>query len=155
MDSLFSVAVSAVCSAIIALIGWTVLFRNAKKLSSRAETNAIVSSCIGIFKDINDLSEEFWLDKKYNKSPFKYDSTVGIKIKNVQNLFSVLASRNIELTDGSKAIIPIRQACTLKSHKVGSLTDSQKARELQNINNEIIKCEKEIYAAFECKYPPS
>lgn len=149
------VVVSILCSAIIAFIGWHILFKNAKKLASRSETYTIISSINSLLKEVKKASDDFWLKKKNNDSPIAYDTFVALKLREVQDLLKVLSGRHLDSEDGAKTIFPVRSACTLERTKALKITDDQeRAKILRSIYGVISSCEAEVYKAFEKKYPP-
>lgn len=152
---LYPVIISVLCSAVIALIGWHVLFNNAKKLASRSETYTIISAINGLLKEVKKASDDFWLKKKNNDSPIAYDTFVALKLREVQDLLKILSGRHLSSEDGAKAVYPVRSACTLESTKASEMSDFQeRAKILRGIYGVISICETEIYKAFEQKYPP-
>lgn len=147
--------ISVLCSAAIALIGWQVIFRNAKKLASRSETYVLISSINSLLKDIKSASDKFWLQKENNDSPIIYDTLVGLKLREVQDLLSILNKRHLSSEDGAKSISRVRSACTLQSTKALTITSpSERAKILRGIYGVISVCETDIYDTFSSKYPP-
>lgn len=155
MEQSMSVFISVICSAIIALIGWQVIFRNAKKLASRAESYSIISNINSRLNDIKEASDEFWLDTETKKTPLSYDTLVALKLREVQGLLKTLENRHISSQDGPKSVSQVRRACTLNSTKTNEITDSEeRAKILRGIYAIISVCENEVYNSFSNKYPP-
>ncbi|WP_165742808.1 hypothetical protein [Pseudoalteromonas sp. Z9A6] len=155
MKDIFPVLISVFCSITIALIGWNILFRNAKKLASRSETYTIISSVNSLLKEIKEASDSYWLRKENNDSPVAYDTFVALKLREVQGLLKILSNRHLSSEDGARAIYPIRSACTLNSTKASTISNEKdRATILRGIYGVVSVCEREIYDAFEKKYPP-
>jgi hypothetical protein len=150
------VFISVACSATIALIGWNVLFSNAKKLASRSESYTLVTKANDILKEIKKESDDFWLDESKEKSPIMYDTSIALKLREVQQILKILGNREVSCSDVSKTIYQVRRACTLSSPKIQTMdSEEDKAVILRAIYGVIAVCENEIYTSFMAKYPPN
>lgn len=148
MENFLPILISVLCSALIAIVGWNVLFKNAKKLASRSETYSVVSSTMSLLYELLDISENFWLSEKYKNSPRFYDTIIAIKLRNIQNLLGILCQRDLELGNTTSVVVKIRRSCTLQSNAIATLSDVNKIKQLQNINSIIIQLEDDIYRAY-------
>ena len=70
------------------IFGWGIIYRNAKKLSSRNEAHSFASNIMSTLKDIETLSEDFWFKSAYNDTPISYEMLVIAKIKIIQRMVS-------------------------------------------------------------------
>lgn len=155
MENLLPVLISVICSVLIAITGWLILFRNAKRLASRSETYSLVNNINDLLSDIKNASDEFWLKEENNDSPIIYDTYVGLKLRDIQELIKIIKIRHLPISDYKTSIFQIRMACTLNSTKASNMSSSQdRAQILRGIYAVISVCETGVYESFSKQYPP-
>ncbi|MDN2661817.1 hypothetical protein OW492_00330 [Psychromonas sp. 14N.309.X.WAT.B.A12] len=137
-------------SAGLVLIGWKVLYGNAKRISSRSETHALYQQLCKLLYDIEELSEVFWIKGDYNHSPSTYEILVLNKIKRLNQLIIRIKQRDIN-PDISSFLL--RKSCTLHSYSIKNQGDSTKRTHLETIHSELNNIEQKISDAILRKYP--
>ncbi len=142
-------------SILFVLVGWQVIYNNAKKLASRSETYAIVNRLITLLSDVQKLSEEFWLKAEYNDNPQNYDLLILSKTKLISTKLETLKSRGVNIYELQRLVFPLRKACTFNSYNIEKLSEDTKRAEVDEILTSISNFEKQLDSKMTSLYPPN
>jgi len=140
-------------SILFIIIGWGVIYHNAKKLSSRTEAHAFANNIVAILKDIEILSEEFWFKSVYNSSPVSYEMLVISKIKIIRKKLNDFSDKRVKINNLDDLIFKLRKACTSQSSTISTLTQAEKRSNMNQIINSISVLELSVSDAISKKYP--
>lgn len=147
--------IPTVISILFVLVGWKVVYNNAKKLASRSETYAIVNRLITLLNDVQKLSEEFWLKAEYKETPQNYDLLVLSKTKLISAKLDTLKGRGIDIYELQRLVFPLRKACTLNSYNIDKLSEDAKREQVDGILVSISNFEKQLDSKMTSLYPPN
>lgn len=135
------------------IIGWGVIYRNAKKLASRNEVHTFSTSINVTLKEIESLSEDFWFKSIYNNSPASYEMLVISKIKIVQSKLNFFSKNRISVKDADELIFKLRSSCTKDSSEISGLTHAEKRACMNKVINALSILEFAVSTAITNKYP--
>lgn len=152
LNTILASLVSPIISGSLILIGWKVLYGNAKRISSRSETQSLHQQACALLYDIEQLSEAFWLEGKYNESPSTFEMLIINKIKRLNKVIQRIKQRDIMVTFTQ---FHLRSACTLHSCSVASQDNLKKREHMDTTHHQINKIEQDLSDALLCKYPHS
>ncbi|ATG01271.1 Uncharacterised protein [Lelliottia amnigena] len=135
-------------------IGWKVVYRNAKKISTRTESKSITDHLIKLCNEIIDLSVSFWMkeDDDDRKESLKFSLAVSAKSTQIGDFFEILANRGI--TIDSEFLADFTSAATLDSERKSGFSDDERAEKCQACVDHGMSLISHIYKKFEVKYPP-
>lgn len=143
-----------VASIFLVLIGWTVVFGNAKKIATRAESKAMADGISKIINEISELAIEFWLSSSRNgHNSDLYALTVMSKISQATQYSEIIKGRGIVLSDKTfstmslKATLDCETASTISNYEA-----SIRAREVVECCTSAVI---HVYETFETLHPPS
>ncbi|PKF60643.1 hypothetical protein CW745_14020 [Psychromonas sp. psych-6C06] len=142
----------SIVSASLVLIGWKVLYGNAKRISSRSETHALYQQASTLLYDIEELSEGFWLKGNYNDSPSTFEMLALNKIKRLNQILSRLKQRDIPL---DITAFVLRRVCTLHSYSIQKQSENEKRLHLESTHTQLNEIEQKISDSILKKYPHS
>lgn len=135
-------------------IGWKVVYRNAKMISTRTESKSITDHLIKLCNEIIDLSVTFWMkkDDDERKESLKFSLAVSAKSTQIGDFFNILANRDIRIDN--EFLADFSSAATLDSERKSSFTDDERAEKCQACVDYGMSLISHIYNRFEVKYPP-
>lgn len=152
VSSILVSLVSPIISGSLILIGWKVLYGNAKRISSRGETQALYQQACKLLYDIEELSESFWLEEKHNASPSTFEMLILNKIKRLNKVITRIKERDVNVIFSQ---FLLRKSCTLHSFSIGSQGFPEKRLHMDNTHFQINKIEQDLSDALLVKYPHS
>jgi len=129
--------IPSIISTITIIIGWLVLFHNAKKLATRNETKSQLNESIEILNDATEYTLNYWL----NYGALKNSSTLFSiqfmsKITKFQASLEVLETRGIDITGVNYA--DFLNHCTLDCEKIEAMEDIiQRSLSISNDSQEL------------------
>ncbi|RZK07207.1 MAG: hypothetical protein EOO84_10990 [Pantoea sp.] len=145
-------------SIILVLIGWRVVYNNAKKLATRAESKAIVDHLIKLANEISDVSVKFWSakdeesDAEFKSAAMAHNVAIGAKISQLNNFVDILLNRDINIDFINIAEIQIQ--ATLDSEQRKGLKLDGRLQRCQESVNACMYFIEHVYKQFEETHPP-
>ncbi|BCV49594.1 hypothetical protein [Shewanella algae] len=139
--------------ASLVLIGWKVIYNNAKKIASRNETYSVSNQILSILSDIQKMSESFWIRDEFNENPQFYELLVLSKTKQISSKIKVLKGRNVDVYDINRLVFPIRKSCTLDIHLVTSKGVDGRREQLEQILNATLAFEQALDKQMQLTFP--
>ncbi|MGB1262497.1 MAG: hypothetical protein ACPG52_06275 [Cognaticolwellia sp.] len=137
-------------SSILIIIGWAVLFGNAKKISSRAETKSLIDLIVNKIDTLTTFSTKYWLNSEAD--PAVYELQVMNQITQICGLMNLLPSRGIDVT--FQDIEELILKCTLNCETIVNMEPSQKRINAHDVNSISIRCIENLYKTFQQKHAP-
>lgn len=160
-------------SIILVLIGWRVVYGNAKKLATRSESKSLIDATSKLVNEISDLSMEYWLtkckdsSKKKTKSGY-FKSNAKLKASNESRLYVMnvmakasQASRYIDILKNRGLIIDnmhlatICEKATLDCEIASRFSVTSRATRAQETMAACMDTLASMYGSFENCHPPS
>lgn len=139
--------------ASLVLIGWGVIYNNAKKIASRNETYAVSNQILSILSDLQKLSESFWIKYEYSETPQFYELLILSKTKQISSKIKVLESRRVKVYDINRLIFPIRKSCTFDIHSVTSKSVDDRREQIERILNATLAFEQALDKEMQLTFP--
>jgi len=128
-NSLTIVQTIQICAAIISpflvLIGWRVVYVNAKRIATRNESYALITRLIDKLLDLDRKCTEYWLERTNDGSSESWITKIGMEIKSIRTLLELLEAHH-SFPEKSEIILKIRQSATLDAERVNSLSASER-----------------------------
>jgi hypothetical protein len=146
---------STLIAATLVLIGWRVLYNNAKKIASRNETFAITNRITVLLTEIQNNSEDFWLKGAFKEQPQYYELLILSKIKQISAKLKLLENRKINTYELNRLIFPIRRDCTMTAPIAVNLKDEEKREQLEAILDSTLKLENQLDITMQQTFPPN
>ncbi|MGC0976536.1 hypothetical protein WKH52_12380 [Pantoea agglomerans] len=148
----------SVISIVLVLIGWRVVYYNAKRLATRSETKSLIDNTISTLSSISDSAVNFWLsdaadEEKKDLSIQLYTLNISAKLKQASNFFQFLKHRGVEVEDSLLA--EINDKCTLDCEKVHQLDVKDSAVRAQEAMEKCSSAIEHVFLRFESTHPPT
>lgn len=143
-----------IVSASLVLIGWWVIYRNAKKLATRNETKSLIDSTISTIDTLESISLDYWLaSRKERIDTDVYESKILAKIISLNNKLSLLNQR--KLTVSSNALANLHSKLLLNDEQADRMSKEDKQLRVNEILESTRCIEIELYNAFHAAYKPT
>lgn len=160
-------------SIVLVLLGWRVVYGNAKKLATRSESKSLIDATSKLVNEISDLSIEYWLTKcKETNNPKKkschLNSRYKEKVSNESRLYvmnimakasqasryiEILKKRGLELDNKHLAIVC--EKATLDCEIASRFSVTSRAIRAQETMAACMETLASMYGSFEDCHPPS
>ncbi|CAM3694000.1 hypothetical protein BS639_11010 [Rouxiella silvae] len=136
---------------ILVLIGWKVVFYNARRIATRSESKSIVDSLVKVINEINDVSVDYWVPKTSDEFQ-KYLLTVSAKSSQFQHYVNVLSNRGVKLDVALLSVIA--DDATLDAEYASAMTDEERIQKAHLVVESSMSGLRHIFSCFENAYPP-
>lgn len=137
----------------LVLLGWKVVFFNAKRIATRSETKSIVDSSVKLVNEIAELSVGFWVPKKDNNDEDrKFLLSVLAKSSQLQRYINILSKRGVRLDLG--LLSSIADDATLDAEYASGLNGFDREIKAQTVVESCMGGVLHIFEKFEEVYPP-
>lgn len=85
-------------SIFLVIIGWNIIYRNAKKLATRTETKSLLDDAMTILSGIEKVSIDYWLSGRKNRiESEQFILLTNAKLLTFVNRLKFLEKRNIDI----------------------------------------------------------
>ncbi|MGB5856528.1 MAG: hypothetical protein WBH20_14880 [Oceanisphaera sp.] len=155
MDDWISVVISCT-GLLIVFIGWNVIYRNAKRIATRAETKSILDDIIKHINDIESNATNYWLSGRRERVDHEnYELLLMAKRNVLASRIELLTIRNITVCDKSHDNLSNMFEYALLDCEAADQTSADKRREIaQNILNASTELVMSLYNNFAVHYRP-
>lgn len=138
---------------ILVLIGWRILYLNAKKLATRSESKAILDSIVKMYEELDKLAVDFWLGEVDKQDPQSYLMLVMAKFETLNNRNTDLHKRNVDI---DKSVLNnYYSALTLNCEYIKNISQSDCTVYTQNILDLSRKNISALYENYNHTYKPT
>lgn len=141
-------------SIALVIIGWNIIYRNAKKLATRTETKAFLDDAMSVLSDIEDMTVQYWLSGR----KCRIDSEQFILLTNAKLLkfvarLQLLNERNIDIK-----VVNLAQLSTLITEDcedVDRRTTEENRERIQLFLELLNDIHEKLYGKFQLLYKPT
>lgn len=143
----------SIASVILIIIGWRIIYKNAKKISTRSETKSIVDDSVRIISDLENTTLEYWLSgRKERKDNGVFVLLVSAKIETLSSKVEILRNRGLLVS--KEDLASLSTYITLDSEKVDTFSEEYKRELMQAYLNCSNEYTISLYKVFQEKYSP-
>ncbi len=154
-DSLSVLQRSGILGILLVLIGWRVVYRNAKRLATRSETKGFIDDLMKQVSEMEKLAVDFWLaGRKERTEPRNYEMLLLAKLSLLNQKIDLLNARKIETANIIIQVGMLQDGMLLDCERADQMSLDERSGKA----HEVLTCGKEIqtslYRQFITKYPP-
>ncbi|MGK3131158.1 hypothetical protein ACCW76_18360 [Pantoea sp. C8B4] len=143
----------SILSPALVLLGWKVVFFNAKRIATRSETKSVVDSSVKLVNEIAELSVGYWVPKVQRDDDHrKFLLSVLAKSSQLQRYINILKNRGVILD--MSLLSSIADDATLDAEYASGLEDSLREVKAQTVVETCMGGVLHIFQKFEEVYPP-
>jgi len=146
---LYLQTLAIVTSVIFIIIGWKVLYRNARRIAKRNETYALLMKTQNEILHAEKRGLDFWSHPTIRTSLDSY--LLALNVQRIGNLLDLLSKRGLNVDD--HYIYRLRNAITLDAEKPGTVTQEKIQRKLVHISDFSQRIQNDLHSAFVGRYP--
>jgi hypothetical protein len=140
-------------SSILIITGWIVLFSNAKKIASRAETKSIIDLIVNKTDTLSVYATKYWLSNDASReTPVTYELQFMNQISQICGLMNILPSRGISVS--FEEIQELILKGTLNCESIKKNSPEQRQITAHEINSASILCIENLYKTFQEIHKP-
>lgn len=159
LSTLFHKLAPTFITATLAILGWLVIYNNAKKLASRNEAHALVQKIDDRLCLMDDLSRHYWSQFEINTNDITsaakhYNMEIGgsvAQIRSYLQLIEGLSSMNLSFSS-SKEVSLLRKACVLNSELITDMSQLEKDSRAAKSAASISLFRTSLYQSFKESY---
>mgnify|MGYP001628229310 FL=1 len=127
--------------------GWTVVYRNAKKIASRNETFSLIGRIRDSVQKVEDYASDYYTDTDENRiDSYLWEGKLLAKIDSIRTDAMHLQSRNISLNN--LRIVDLRRTATLNAEQVTKMDNAQKRQKITEVKAAGTQLLNELDAQF-------
>lgn len=111
-------------SALMIIIGWSVVYRNAKKISSRNETFTIINRVADHLRSIEEKTVKFYSHGYKNQAPALWYSDISLHLESIREHLHLLNLRGID--PGINHLANLREHASLRCEEAEKMDHEEK-----------------------------
>lgn len=144
---------TGVISIVLVIIGWLVIYKNARKIATRSENKSLIDDVIKILDDIETLSVAYWLSGRKNRiESEEFLLLFNAKLLTLNNRLGILKDRRVEISVVDLA--KISECITFQCEDVDSFPNSVKRERVQTFLDTINASNEGLYKEFQNLHKP-
>jgi hypothetical protein len=141
-------------SIVIIILGWLVIFFNAKKIATRAETKSILDKGLIQLETLTFVATQFWLEKKSNRLEHEHFELILMgHISRLGLTIIILKNRGLDLT--FELLTDLSNCSSLDCEKIDSIDMSELRVRGHQINEISMELTNYLVDCFQKKYRPN
>jgi hypothetical protein len=137
------------------VIGWFIVYRNARRLATRSETKSFIDDLMKLVAEIEKVAVDFWLAESEKRTEHRHFQMLMLaKLELLDQKIKIIQERSIVIEELVEHVGFFHDGILLDCERVGSMTlDTriEKANEVLSYGKEI---QTSLYKKFANKYPP-
>ncbi|WP_418140238.1 hypothetical protein NUW46_12585 [Marinobacter sp. MA] len=138
-------------SALMIILGWSVIYRNAKKISSRNETFTIINRVADHLRSIEEKTVEFYSHGHEKQHPALWYSDIALHIESIREHITLLKSRKID--PGLNHLANLREHTSLRCEEAGTMDQESKILMFQDLKAASSRLLDTLHKKFEQRHP--
>ncbi|WP_417707144.1 hypothetical protein [Rheinheimera aquimaris] len=144
-----------ICSSVLFIvIGWAVVYWNAKKLATRNETKSLLDKAISQLESLTVLATEYWLGgRKERLDDDHYQLLVMAQISRLGLTLNILNARGLGIS--FDLLAHLTTLTTLDCEKANTMEKSLCHTRGHELNNVSMELTNHFINAFQNKYAPN
>jgi hypothetical protein len=143
-----------IASILLVIIGWNIIYYNAKRIATRNESKSIVDDAVKIIDDIEKTTTEYWLSgRKARIESSIYLILALSKITTLYGRLDILKRRGLDTSSLSMAMLV--EHMTLDCEKVDQISDEAKRSQMELFLESSNRFVDNLYLTFEKRYAPA
>ena len=138
----------------LVIIGWNVIYRNAKRLATRNETKSLIDDAMKSLQALEDLTLSYWLSR--NELSMKADEfqlLVAARLEAFNNQLQQIQRRNINIDDVDLA--SLSEFMTLNCESVDTTHVNEHRIQVQFFLEQVNLSRVSLFNDFENRHKPS
>jgi hypothetical protein len=151
-------AIVALCTLMVSIglviVGWQVLYNNARRLASRNETYSFVSQVLSLLDELLKESIIYWSSSETELNGQLQSKKLASKTQRFKKKLGVLTTRGLQL-DCNRELRGIRRAITLDAERPTTVSNLAKMEKIEDIDLFGAELTSKVLTAYQNKYPMS
>lgn len=144
----FILKYSGLLGLLLVIIGWTVIYRNARRIATRAETKSLIDDLFRIFDSIESLAVDYWLSGRKNRiDSEEFTLLFNAKLLTLDSRLKLLQLRKVDVSVVD--LSELAELITIDCEDVDRKSDSDKRSRVQLILDYINKSTVDLYTNFQ------
>ena len=150
-DTLFDISIP---SLILIIVGWCVIYHNAKKLATRNETKSLIDELVSQIDKLEKLTTDYWLSGRQSRlDTDAYLLLINAKTQLISSRLKTISHRKIDISGVDLSCLS--ELMTLNCEDVDKHSLDEKREQMQSFLNEVNEGIESLYSEFYKSYKPS
>lgn len=133
------------------VVGWSVIYRNAKRISSRNETFTIINRVADNLRSIEEKTVEFYSRGHQAQAPVLWYSDIALHIESIREHLALLKKREID--PGLNHLANLREHTSLRCEEAAEMSADEKVLMFQNLKAASTDLLRSLHDRFSTKHP--
>ena len=139
---------SSFISIVLVIVGWIVIYRNARKIATRAETKSLLDDLFKVLDSIENLATTYWLSGRKNRiDSDEFTLLFNAKLLTLHSRLELLSNRKVDTSDID--LSSLAELVTMDCEDVDRKTDNDKRVRVQLILDHINSSSVKLYSKFQ------
>lgn len=137
----------------LVIIGWVVIYRNARKIATRSETKSLIDDVISILNAMESLATEYWLSGRQSRMETEQFIVIfNAKLLTLNSRLEVLKARKVNVNNVN--IGDLYEQMTLDCEQVDRMPTAEKYQKVQKILEGLNNAAASLYQEFQNAHQP-
>lgn len=146
---------SGLVSISLVLIGWRVVYNNARRIATRSETKSFIDELMKLISESEKQAVDYWLaGRKDRTEPRSYEMLMLAKVALISHKLELIGKRGLVTTQLDELLGLFQDSITLNCEDADRVSLDERISRA----NEVIASGKalhsELYQQFSNRYPP-
>nr|WP_319537241.1 hypothetical protein [uncultured Vibrio sp.] len=149
-----SLSFTGLASLSLVIVGWFIIYRNAKRLATRAETKSILDSALSELASIESMAVEYWLAGRQKRiESDEFILLISSKLLTFHSRLQLLHGRKVNIQGVDLG--DLSTLITIDCEEVDRMQPEAKRERVQEILDSANAVHNELYDEFHTIYKPS
>lgn len=140
-------------SLVLVVIGWLVIYKNARKIATRGESKSLVDDVIKVLDQIESLSVTYWLAGRQKRiESEEFTLLFNAKLLTLNSRLEILKARNVDTSVVDLA--QLAECITYQCEDVDRISSSDRRARVQSFLDIINSSNEKLYQEFQKLHKP-
>lgn len=146
---------SGLVSISLVLIGWRVVYNNARRIATRSETKSFIDELMKLISECEKLAVDYWLaGRKDRTEPRSYEMLMLAKVALISHKLELVEARGL-VTDQLDELLGVFQdSITLNCEDADRVNLDDRIYRASEVIASGKSLHSELYHQFSMRYPP-
>lgn len=146
---------SGLVSIALVLIGWRVVYNNARRIATRSETKSFIDELMKLIAEGEKQGVDYWLaGRKDRTEPRSYEMLMLAKVKLISHKIELIKRRGLVTDRLDELLGEFQDSVTLNCEDADRVSLDERIERANNVIASGQAMHSELYNQFSTRYPP-
>jgi hypothetical protein len=154
-DAFESFGASGLLALSFTVIGWFIVYRNARRLATRSETKSFIDDLMKLVAELEKVSVDFWLAEDDKRTEHRhYQMLMLARLELLDQKIKVIQERSIVIEELVEHVGFFHDGILLDCESVESMAFDDRIEKANDVLSYGKEIQTSLYKKFAKKYPP-